>query len=61
VTNGGEADVMVLIAVTDPSAQRHRLSAFIVETDAPGISIGKLERRWASIVHQQRNLSSKSA
>lgn len=45
VTNGGDADLMVLIAVTDPSAKRHRLSAFIVETDRPGISIGKLEKK----------------
>lgn len=45
VTNGGEADVMVLIAVTDPPAKRHRLSAFIVETATPGISIGKLEKK----------------
>jgi butyryl-CoA dehydrogenase len=45
VTNGGQAGVMVLIAVTDPDNPRRRLSAFIVETDTPGFSIGKLEKK----------------
>lgn len=45
VTNGGEAGVMVLIAVTDPDDRKRRLSAFIVETDTPGCTIGKLEKK----------------
>lgn len=45
VTNGREAGVMVLIAVTDPDDAKHRLSAFIVETDAPGCRVGKLEKK----------------
>ncbi|RME39792.1 MAG: acyl-CoA dehydrogenase [Planctomycetota bacterium] len=45
VTNGKEAGVMVLIAVTDPDEPKHRLSAFIVETDTPGVRIGKLEKK----------------
>lgn len=43
VTNGKEAGVMVLIAVTDPDEPKRRLSAFIVEHPWPGLSIGKLE------------------
>ncbi|MHC5108441.1 MAG: acyl-CoA dehydrogenase family protein, partial [Planctomycetota bacterium] len=45
VTNGKEAGVMVLIAVTDPDSPKRRLSAFIVDTDAPGVRIGKLEKK----------------
>ncbi len=45
VTNGKEAGVMVLIAVTDPDDRKRRLSAFIVETNAPGLSLGKLEKK----------------
>lgn len=45
VTNGNEAGVMVLIAVSDPDDKRHRLSAFIVETSIPGVRIGKLEKK----------------
>jgi len=44
VTNGAEAGVMVLIAVTDPSEKR-RLSAFIVEHPWEGLRIGKLEKK----------------
>ena len=45
VTNGKEAGVMVLIAVTDPEEPRRRLSAFIVEQPTPGLRIGKLEKK----------------
>lgn len=45
VTNGGEAGVMVLIAVTDMPARKNRQSAFIVEKPWPGLSIGKFEEK----------------
>jgi butyryl-CoA dehydrogenase len=45
VTNGKEAGVMVLIAVTDPDDPTHRLSAFIVEHPWEGLRIGKLEKK----------------
>jgi len=45
VTNGSEANVMVLLAVTAPREKRHRLSAFIVEIPQAGVSIGKLEKK----------------
>jgi butyryl-CoA dehydrogenase len=44
VTNGQEAGVMLLIAVTDPN-ERRRLSAFIVELPRPGATIAKLEKK----------------
>jgi len=45
VTNGGEAHVVVLFAVTDPQEERHRLSAFIVDRDMPGWRVAKLEHK----------------
>jgi alkylation response protein AidB-like acyl-CoA dehydrogenase len=45
VTNGREAGVMVLIAVTDPDEPKRRLSGFIVDTDTPGVRIAKLEKK----------------
>ena len=45
VTNGGQAGVMVLIAVTNPEDPKRRLSAFIVETSTPGFKVGKLEKK----------------
>lgn len=44
VTNGQEADVIVLFAVTDPGEKR-AMSAFIVEKDTPGLSVGKAEKK----------------
>jgi alkylation response protein AidB-like acyl-CoA dehydrogenase len=45
VTNGKEAGVMVLIAVTDPEEPKRRLSAFIVDKPIAGLRIGKLEKK----------------
>ncbi len=45
VTNGKEAEVMVLLAVTDPNEKKHGLSAFIVDKNAPGLRTGKLEKK----------------
>ncbi|MBL8880388.1 MAG: acyl-CoA dehydrogenase family protein [Phycisphaerales bacterium] len=45
VTNGLEAHVFVVFAVTDPDNPKRRLSAFIVEKGAPGFSIGKVEKK----------------
>lgn len=45
VTNGGEADVYTVIAVTDFSKGPRGASAFIVEKGTPGFSFGKKERK----------------
>lgn len=45
ITNGKEAGVMVLIAVTDPDEPKRRLSAFIVDKPMKGLRIGKLEKK----------------
>lgn len=43
ITNGGVADVYIVIASTDRSKKTRGLSAFIVERNRPGISVGKEE------------------
>ncbi|UCE61095.1 MAG: acyl-CoA dehydrogenase family protein [Phycisphaerales bacterium] len=45
VTNGKEAGVVVLIAVTDPDEPKRRLSALIVPKPTPGLELGKLEKK----------------
>ena len=41
VTNGRQARVAIVYALTDPAKGRDGLSAFIVETNTPGLSVGK--------------------
>lgn len=43
ITNGGKADVYIIFAMTDKSKGVKGISAFIVEKDFPGFSIGKKE------------------
>ena len=43
ITNGGEAEVYVVIAMTDKSKGARGASAFIVEKGTPGFSFGKKE------------------
>jgi alkylation response protein AidB-like acyl-CoA dehydrogenase len=46
ITNLGIADFYVVFAKTDRSAPRSRgISAFVVEADRPGFSVGKLEHK----------------
>jgi alkylation response protein AidB-like acyl-CoA dehydrogenase len=46
ITNLGVADFYVVFAVTDPNAGHSRgISAFVVEADRPGFSVGKLEHK----------------
>lgn len=45
ITNGGEADIYIVFAVTDPSKGSRGISAFIVEKDTPGLRIGKDEKK----------------
>jgi alkylation response protein AidB-like acyl-CoA dehydrogenase len=46
ITNLGIADFYVVFAVTDPGAGHSRgITAFVVESDRPGFSVGKLEHK----------------
>ena len=43
VTNGGFADYLVATAVTDPDKGPDGISAFIIDSDAPGFNVGSIE------------------
>ena len=45
ITNAGFANVFIVFAMTEPKAGNHGISAFIVERDFPGFSIGKHEKK----------------
>ncbi|HEX3262561.1 MAG TPA: acyl-CoA dehydrogenase family protein [Solirubrobacterales bacterium] len=46
ITNLGVADFYIVFCVTDPAAEHSRgISAFVVEADRPGFSVGKLEHK----------------
>jgi butyryl-CoA dehydrogenase len=45
ITNGGEADIYTIIAVTDKHKGSRGASAFIVEKDTPGFEFGKKEKK----------------
>jgi len=43
ITNGGDAEIYTIIAVTDPKKGPRGISAFIVEKGTPGFEFGKKE------------------
>ena len=43
ITNGGLAQVNSIFALTDPESGTRGISAFIVEKDFPGFSVGRIE------------------
>lgn len=46
ISHGSVADLLVVFAVTDPDAPRHRrLSAFVVEVPTEGFGVARLERK----------------
>ena len=45
ITHGSIANLVTIIALTDPDAGRKGLSAFIVESDSPGFSAPRLEHK----------------
>ncbi|QWG58797.1 acyl-CoA dehydrogenase AcdA [Bacillus mycoides] len=45
ITNGGIADIYVVFALTDPDSKQRGTSAFIVESDTLGFSVGKKESK----------------
>ncbi|HUS69372.1 MAG TPA: acyl-CoA dehydrogenase [Anaerolineae bacterium] len=46
ITNGPIAQTVIVVAKTDPSSRGSRgISTFIVETDRPGFSVGKIEEK----------------
>jgi len=45
ITNGKEADLFIVITTVDPSAGYKGITAFIVEKDFPGFTVGKKENK----------------
>ncbi|MDR4435642.1 acyl-CoA dehydrogenase [Bacillus tequilensis] len=45
ITNGGAADIYITFALTAQDQGRHGISAFIVEKNTPGFTVGKKERK----------------
>lgn len=45
ITNGGEAEIYVVFAKTDPEARHRGISAFIIEKGTEGFSFGKKEKK----------------
>src|SRR5215472_3691180 len=45
ITNAGIAHVNTVFAVTEPTAESHGTSAFVVEADRPGFRMGKAENK----------------
>jgi alkylation response protein AidB-like acyl-CoA dehydrogenase len=45
ITQGSTAGTYVIMASTDPSQGTRGISAFVVDRDTPGLSVGKLEKK----------------
>ncbi len=45
VTNGGEADIYLLMARSGGNKGSHGITCFVIEKDTPGFSFGKTERK----------------
>lgn len=56
ITNGKEADVCVLFAVTDKTKGTKGISTFIVEKGAPGFTVGKIEKKLGIIASSTAEL-----
>ncbi|MBN2737641.1 MAG: acyl-CoA dehydrogenase family protein [Spirochaetales bacterium] len=56
ISNGGEAHVNVVFAVTDPSRGARGVSAFIVEKGTPGFTFGKKENKLGIRANSTREL-----
>ncbi len=56
ITNGGEAEVYTIIALTDKKKGARGASAFIVEKDTPGFLFGKKEKKMGIRASSTREL-----
>ena len=56
ITNGGEAELYTVIALTDKSRGARGASAFLVEKDTPGFSFGKKEKKMGIRASSTREL-----
>jgi alkylation response protein AidB-like acyl-CoA dehydrogenase len=56
ITNGGEAGIYTIIAITDKTKGARGASAFIIEKDTPGFHFGKKERKMGIRASSTREL-----
>lgn len=56
ITNGGEAEIYTIIAITDKAKGPRGASAFIVEKDTPGFGFGKKEKKMGIRASSTREL-----
>ncbi len=56
ITNGGEAEIYTVIALTDKTRGARGASALLVEKDTPGFSFGKKERKMGIRASSTREL-----
>lgn len=56
ITNGGEAELYTVIALTDKNRGARGASAFLVEKDTPGFSFGKKEKKMGIRASSTREL-----
>ncbi len=56
ITNGGEAEIYTVIAITDRAKGARGASAFIVEKDTPGFTFGKKENKMGIRASSTREL-----
>jgi acyl-CoA dehydrogenase len=56
ITRGNISHVFTVVAVTDKSKKHKGMSAFIVEKDTPGFSIGKIQHSMGTDICQQCEL-----
>ncbi len=56
ITNGGEAEIYTVIALTDKSRGARGVSAILVEKDTPGFSFGKKEKKMGIRASSTREL-----
>ena len=56
ITNAGVADIFIVMAMTDKSKGTRGISAFIVEVDTPGFTLGKKEDKMGINASDTREL-----
>ncbi|HYO91230.1 MAG TPA: acyl-CoA dehydrogenase [Pyrinomonadaceae bacterium] len=57
VTSGGEAQVYIVMAVTDREAGKKGVTCFIVEGDSPGLSVSAIEHKMGQRASQTAEMS----
>ncbi|MDY6796843.1 MAG: acyl-CoA dehydrogenase family protein [Actinomycetota bacterium] len=56
ITNGGVSDFYTIFATMDPGKKYHGITAFLMEADTPGFSIGNIEHKMGMRASQTAEL-----